>query len=164
MPETVFGLPTHALVVHLMVVLLPSAALAGLAVALVPRWRRRIGVPVAGLAVLAALMVPVALTSGNNFYDHRSTRLEFDPGTEISLMDDHKDLANKLWPWPVTLAVGVLAVVIVPRLARRYGWARRMGTRIGVVASVIAVVGAGVTLVLSVLIGEAGARAVWDHR
>lgn len=38
---TVFGLPAHPLVVHAVVVLLPLAAVAAIAAALVPRWRQR---------------------------------------------------------------------------------------------------------------------------
>ena len=41
MPETVFGLPTHAIVVHATVVLLPLAALVVLLHAFWPAARRR---------------------------------------------------------------------------------------------------------------------------
>ena len=43
MPDTVFGLPTHAIVVHATVVFLPLAALAVLLHAFWPAARRRLG-------------------------------------------------------------------------------------------------------------------------
>ncbi len=41
MLDTVFGLPTHTILVHAVVVLVPVAALATIAVAMYPRWRTR---------------------------------------------------------------------------------------------------------------------------
>ena len=43
MPETLFGLPTHILLLHIVVVLLPIAALATGLVALSSRFRHRWG-------------------------------------------------------------------------------------------------------------------------
>ncbi len=62
--DTVFGLPTHALVVHAVVVLVPVAAIGGVLVALLPRLRQRFGPLVAVLAVAAIPAVFVATQSG----------------------------------------------------------------------------------------------------
>lgn len=167
--STINGLPVHPLVVHLVVVLLPLAALTGLAVALVPSLRRRFGVVVAVLGVLAALSVPVAMVSGNWLYDHRLANLGTHPGdaTEASLIEQHKDIANTLWPWAVVLAVGVVATVGLPRLAARItatGGALVSLRVVTVLAVLATVVGAVISLELVVRIGEAGARAAWSTR
>ena len=52
--DTIFGLPTHTLVNHAAVVLVPLAAIATIAVALRPRWRERY----AGWMVLAWAVWP----------------------------------------------------------------------------------------------------------
>lgn len=166
MPSTVSGLPVHPLVVHFVVVLLPLAALTGLAVAVVPALRRRYGVLVAVLAVVAAISVPVAMVSGNNLYDHRIENLGTGPNaaTEGSLIEQHKDIAGTLWPWAVVLAVGVVAVVVLPWLADRVGSMAGLRGPLQVLAGVVTAVGAVVSLELVVRIGEAGARAAWSGR
>lgn len=63
--DTVFGLPLHTLVVHAVVVLVPLAALGTVAIAAVPAWRARFGVPVLLLTVAAVASVPVAVQSGS---------------------------------------------------------------------------------------------------
>src|SRR5690606_37927320 len=56
------GLPLHPLVVHGAVVLLPLSALVLVLVTLVPPLRRRLGVLTPLLALLAAALVPVAIS------------------------------------------------------------------------------------------------------
>lgn len=72
---TVDGLPAHILLVHLVVVLIPAIALAVLLVAVWPA-ARRAAVPVAVLAILTAILVPVTAEAGE-WLEHRvaSTRL-----------------------------------------------------------------------------------------
>jgi hypothetical protein len=62
MPETVFGLPTHAIVVHATVVFLPLASLAVLLHAFWPEagGRRRLGIVTPVLAGIALVLVPLA--------------------------------------------------------------------------------------------------------
>src|SRR3954452_15819472 len=66
MPETVFGLPTHAIVVHATVVLLPLAALAVLLYAFWPVARRRLGIVTPVLAGVALVLVPLSNQSGES--------------------------------------------------------------------------------------------------
>ena len=40
--ETLFGLPAHMFLIHAPIVLLPIVASVSVAVAVVPRWRRRL--------------------------------------------------------------------------------------------------------------------------
>lgn len=62
--STFLGLPVHALVVHAVVVLLPLAAIAAFALAVVPGWRIRFGWSTLALVTVATGSVPVARESG----------------------------------------------------------------------------------------------------
>ncbi|HEY9391402.1 MAG TPA: DUF2231 domain-containing protein [Mycobacteriales bacterium] len=163
---TISGLPVHPLVVHLVVVLLPLAALTGLAVALVPALRRRYGAVVGVLNVVAGLAVPAAMVSGNWLYDHRIDNLGNHPGdaTEASLMVQHKDVANTLWPWATVLVVGVLLTLCLPRMAGRFGRVRQFRLPLAGLAVLLTAIGAVASVYLVVQIGEAGARAAWSTR
>ena len=66
MPESVLGLPTHAILVHATVVLLPLAALAVLLHAFWPTARHRLGVVTPLLAGAALVLVPLSTASGED--------------------------------------------------------------------------------------------------
>ena len=180
-----FGLPTHAIVVHAAVVLLPLAALAGVAVALVPPLRRRYG-PLVGLLTLAAVAtVPVATRSGEELFRRQSARFGPADVTEAGLMEEHRELGEQLLPWALLLLVGVALVLLPPVLARRRmpvgaggapnavgaggpGGARGPGvpgwTRpVALLAAAVTLVGAVATIVLVVRIGHAGSKASWER-
>ena len=140
------GLPLHPLIVHAVVVLVPLTALALVLGALLPAIRKRLGIvtPIAALVVLA--LVPVTMLAGE--------ALAQEVG-EIPAVVHHAELGRMLWPW-------VLAMFIVA--AAQWGWyrsgrpPRRAGRAIITILAVLS--GAGSTIMV-VLIGEAGARAVW---
>ena len=113
---TVFGLPTHALVVHAVVVLLPLAAAAAVVVALVPAARRRYGVVVALLTVAAVGAVPVATRSGERLFARKSATFGPSDTVEAGLMERHRELGGQVLPWALLLLAGVLVVVALPLL------------------------------------------------
>src|SRR3954468_21143633 len=90
MPETVFGLPTHAIVVHATVVFLPLASLAVLMHAFWPEARRRLGIVTPVVAGIALVLVPLATQSGEG--------LEHSVG-ENALVERHAELADGMLPW-----------------------------------------------------------------
>lgn len=200
------GLPTHALIVHLTVIALPVAALGGILVALVPWVRRRYGVPILLVGVLAAVLMPVTIKSGEYLYAQRSAAFTAADLTEAGLMQHHEDLALALPKWVVLLMIGLFLVVVPPLLVRwdrsrsgfhsrgrvpvpvgagvpaaddgtapapAPGLAGRMeladpdgpGWQLPVmlVGIVVTLVGAALTLVMVVRVGEAGASAAWQH-
>ena len=112
------GLPTHALIVHLTVIALPVAALGGILVALVPWVRRRYGVPILLVGVLAAVLMPVTIKSGEYLYAQRSAAFTAADLTEAGLMQHHEDLALALPKWVVLLMIGLFLVVVPPLLVR----------------------------------------------
>lgn len=147
MPYTVFGLPTHILIIHVTVVGIPLACLATLAIAIRPAWRRRFGWWVAGLAVI---MVPVTYATqlaGTQLYNHNSYLQ--------SVAAQHKSLGSTL-VWFVA-AVAVLALALV--LAEKRGYADHHATM--VVIAALAIGASAICLVRCVQVGDSGARAAW---
>jgi len=146
-PETVFGLPAHPLIVHATVVLVPLGALLVLLHAVWPAARRRLGVVTPLVALVGLVLTPLSTESGEN--------LERAVGRS-ELVEEHAHLADGLLPWMVALFVVAVAVYVLGR--------RPAGPRlVGVVAAVLALVAVvGVTQQV-VRIGHSGAEAVWTQ-
>ncbi|MDH2414242.1 DUF2231 domain-containing protein [Nocardioides sp. CER19] len=151
MLDLIDGLPVHPLVVHAVVVLLPLAALGTLGLALVPRWRAHYGPLVTGIAALAAVLVPVATSSGEALEKHVG-----DPGR-------HAQLGDQLIWFAVPLAVLALVLTV---LARRTTADRASSGRAWLPTAVaaLAAVAAIATSVQVYRVGESGARAVWSDQ
>jgi hypothetical protein len=151
MPETVFGLPTHAIVVHATVVFLPLAAFAVLLHAFWPAARRRLGVVTPLLAGVALVLVPLATQSGEN--------LERSVGRS-RLVERHAELADGMLPWAIGLFVVAAGLWLLDRRAARPSGGRRPRW-LPVVAGALAVVAAVGTVQQVVRVGHAGAEATW---
>ncbi|TAL22991.1 MAG: hypothetical protein EPN99_05070 [Frankiales bacterium] len=141
------GLPLHVLVVHVTVVLVPTAALAVLLVAAWPAARVRLGPLPLALALGALAVVPVTTSAGNWLRDRVG---------ESAPVRRHAELGEGLLPWVVALAVVAAAV----------WW---LGSRLDtgllrVLAAVLALVVAAGTVVTVYRAGESGARSVWEGR
>lgn len=157
--DTFFGLPTHAIIVHAVVIFVPLTALAATALTAVPRWRTRYEV----LAALAALTsigsVFIAQESGEILED-RVLRTE---GAPLELVLEHTSLGADLLPWVLLLSIALLGLIGLAYWGRRRGadrpsWLNLTGWGIGA----LSVVGALVSLVYVVLIGHSGSEAVWS--
>ena len=144
--DTINGLPIHPLVVHAVVVLLPLSILGVLALVIRPAWRPRYGILVAGCALVATALVPVATQSGEALEKHVG-----DPG-------GHAQLGDQLLWFAIPLAITAVALVLVDR-----GYADPLVRRpvAGVVLSVLAVVAAVAAGAQVYRVGESGARAAW---
>lgn len=153
--DTVAGLPTHPLVVHVAVVLLPLSALALVAIIAVRRWRAAYGwLTMAGLAVGAAGAVLAAQTG-----EALAVR--------VGLPADHARWGDLLEKAGVVLLV-VAAMWFV--LQRRSGTDTERATCsmllpiVQRVAAGLSIVMAASVLVLTVVVGHSGATAVWAGR
>lgn len=154
MPETVFGLPTHAIVVHATVVLLPLAALAVLLHAFWPAARRRLGGATPVLAGVALVLVPMATQSGES--------LEEAVGHN-ALVERHAELADGMLPWAIGLFVVAVGLWWLDRRRSRGAETDVSRARwVPVVAGVLAVVSVVGTVQQVVRVGHAGAKATWD--
>ena len=142
------GLPAHALLVHLVVVLLPLAAVAAILVSAWPAAQRKLTFLVPLGAVVGALAVPITTRAGEDL----AKKLGNPP-----FIDKHADLGGMVLPWAAALAVTTIAqwlylrrdaVATVPRL----------------VLAVLVVASAIGTAVIVALTGDSGAQAVWGNR
>jgi len=151
-PETVFGLPTHAIVVHATVVFLPLASLVVLLHAFWPAARRRLGGVTPLLAAIALVLVPLATQSGEGL-EHSVAH--------SALIERHAELADGMLPWAVGLFVVAVGLWLLDR-----GRARRTSGSeprwLPAVVSVLAVVAVAGTVQQIVRVGHAGAQATWN--
>ena len=149
MPDTVFGLPTHAIVVHATVVLLPLASLVVLLHAFWPAARRRLGIVTPVLAGVALVLVPLSTESGESL-EHAVGR--------SGLIRRHAELADGMLPWALALFVVAAALWLLGRRGRSGSGPRWMSA----VAAIFAVVVAAGALQQVVRVGHAGAEATWN--
>ena len=139
------GLPLHPLVVHAAVIFGPLGALLALAYVAVPRWRERLRWPTLALALVAVGALLTAYLTGKGFLNSKP-QLKGSPQVAI-----HVDRARMLL-W-ATLAFGVLAAGATATHDRVDALGGALRILLGASALVV--------LVLVVLTGDAGARAVW---
>jgi uncharacterized membrane protein YfcA len=151
-PATVFGLPTHAIVVHATVVLLPLASLVVLLHAFWPEARRRLGVVTPVLAGIAMVLVPLSTQSGEGL-EHAMR--------ENALIERHAELADGMLPWAIGLFVVAVGLWLLDRRRARQSTAREPRW-LPIVVSVLAVVAVAGTVQQIVRVGHAGAQATWN--
>ncbi|CAO5249762.1 DUF2231 domain-containing protein [Frankia sp. AgKG'84/4] len=162
-PTEINGLPAHALLVHVVVVLVPLAALLVVLSALWPAARRRLGVLTPLCALVAVVSVPLTTHAG----EWLEARVPADP-----LVRRHAELGDQLLPW-----AGGLFVIA----AFGWYWSRRADglagapaagggahatarggvTAMTAVLAVLAIVIAVGSVVQIYRIGDSGAKAVW---
>jgi uncharacterized membrane protein len=152
---TINGIPPHPLIVHAAVVLVPLAALFATAYAVLPsrRWQTR--TPAAVLSVAAAVAVWLAAATGDSL---KSSLHE-----DTSLIQTHEH-----WAGLLQAAMWVLAALVVvawwslPHHNPLPDKDHKQGvTTLAKPLVVLLPVAAATVLVLVVLTGDAGARAVW---
>lgn len=151
------GLPLHPLVVHAAVVFTPLAVLAVIVFALWPRHRWLTRWPTVVLTVLAAGSVVVARQSGLALVDARPAL--------APLVEEHQARANVLGPLVLVLlvlvAVGAWSLGGPSALASGAGARESRVAALDRVLPVLLVLVALAVLVMVVLTGDSGSRAVW---
>ena len=152
---SVHGIPAHPLVVHAAVVLVPLAILFVAAYALWPRRRWQTRTPAIVLAIAAALSVQLATMTG----DQLKNRLHED----TALIHTHERYAGYLqaamWVLAALMAVAWWALPHenpLPDKEHRSG-VRPLAWPLTILVPIVSLA----VLVLVVLTGDAGARAVW---
>jgi hypothetical protein len=160
-PDTVNGLPLHALVLHATVVLIPLAGLLGVVFA-IPRLRAWATVPLPLVAVAAAVSALVTAASGQNLKEAGGQGGAGLGGPVLELVEEHQELAQQLVV--MTLIYAVLAVVaaVVAWRARRRAPDGRTGGALLTGLAVLLVLGAVVVGVQTFRVGDVGPQAVWN--
>lgn len=154
---TIAGLPLHPLVVHAAVVLIPLSALLAIWFAVQPRWRWLTRWPTAVLSVAVVGIGFISTQSGESLR-------ESSPKVEQAV-HEHAE-RGELLSW---LLVGFAALVVVGAYALsgssaladgRGAWESRI-PQLEKVLPVLLVLAGVAVLVMVVLVGDSGARAVW---
>ncbi len=149
-------MPLHPLVIHAVVVLVPLAALAALAMTM-SRWRWLARWPALLLTLGATASAYVATLTGED--------LQRDRGLNTAQVRTHAEWGDRLMIslWVFTVLVAA-AFWVWPSVTRLVG-ANDRPARVAVLEKpllVLVPLAAVVVLVLVVLTGDAGARAVWQ--
>lgn len=174
MPDTLFGLPTHVLLQHVVVVLLPIAAAAALLVALWAWYRHHLGLATLVSTFLVTLFVPLTTQSGESL----ASRLP-----ESQVITAHAAAGDRL-QWVAALFGLCLFAVVALDLRRRMpatvglapaeAWVSHRApaswrdgapswtTPALTVARILLVVAAIAVIVVVIQAGHSGARAVWS--
>ena len=142
---TVAGLPLHPLVVHVVVVLVPIAAVGAIVMAIWPRISRRVGSVIVLASALGAGASFVAKASGEAFTQVRGT-----PATHAQLGDTLPFIALALF---VTLLVFWLFDRGIPGNRPRPVWMRLF--------AVLLVGVAILAIAWTIRTGHTGAESVW---
>jgi hypothetical protein len=144
----IFGLPSHILVIHLVVVGIPVACLATVAIAVRPQWRGgRFGLAVVVLDALAVIGTYIAKLSGLAFFNHQ-------PGFKnIPAIVSHRNLGLTL----IWYVLGLLLAAVLLVLAEKYE-----RPPLTTVFAIVAIAASVATVVQTVRVGDAGARATWS--
>jgi hypothetical protein len=175
-PENLFGLPTHILLLHVVVVLLPVAAAATVLVALWPAFRHHAGIVTLIGTFVVTLFVPLTSQAGENL----AARLPDSP-----LIAEHANVGHQVTIWAAVFGLSLFGVVLIglvrrasvspDRLTVSEGWAVRLmpsgwrdtapgwSTAAFRVAQVLAVVTAIMVTYVVIRAGHTGAQAVWTH-
>jgi len=154
MPETVFGLPLHPLVVHGAVVLVPLAALLTIVVAASPDKRARLGWVTWGMASIALIATFVAEVSG------QSLQRELYPDVVPQSVSDHQQLGtNAIWfALALWLAVTALLLIDFDRRRRTDFGSPVLPTVLAVLAIMVAMAATAQIL----LTGWSGTKSQWQ--
>jgi hypothetical protein len=162
-PNDLFGLPAHPLLVHVPVVLVPLATIGALVALFVPRWRSWL-LPVTAIgATIGIVGVQLAMWSGEN--------LQAD-GEEGALVERHIQLADQTRPLVALFFVAAVAVAVVAWLAQRRSVADGPGTprrpstlaRLVVPLCALSVLTGVVATVWITQAGHAGSKSVWHDK
>jgi predicted membrane protein DUF2231 len=143
------GLPLHVLSVHAAVVFGPLAAVVAIAYATRPSWRDRLRWVALAVVLIATVAIWVAFLSGEDFFE--SDRFAGVRGEARDRIETHEEYAETL-----RLITSGFAVVTVAAT-----WLHHRAGAVRYLLSALVVVGAVLTLVWTILTGDAGAQAVW---
>jgi len=148
--------PLHPLVIHAVVVFVPLAALSAIAF-VVPRWRWLARWPALILTLGATAASYVATISGDDLMKDR--------GLNTPLVRTHEEWGERLMlAMYVFAALVIVAFWVLPHVTRISGGKDRPSrvAALELPLTILVPLAAVAVLVLAVLTGDAGAKAVWS--
>ena len=136
-PDTIQGLPTHILVVHAVVVLVPLGALGAVLYALVPRWRDSLRWTTLFVLTAGLASVPVAKSAGEQLRSSLTAKGQLGGSAT----------------WVLFVA---LVLLTRPRASAKVSRAVLIALSVGVLA------GSATSVTYVVLTGHTGSKAAWN--
>ncbi len=163
MPTTIFGLPAHILLIHVVIVLIPLGALFTGLSAVWPAARHKLGFISPLTSLIALIFVPITVSAGSWLKNqlHYSGALE-------ARIQHHANLAGGFGWYALGLFVVSAAVWWVGRdhefgvISHGSGTASRLPALWATVLMVVSVAMSLLIVWQLYRIGDAGAHAVWD--
>ncbi|MEJ6018900.1 DUF2231 domain-containing protein [Corynebacterium sp. H113] len=149
--ESIAGLPTHPLIVHLAVVAVPVAAILTLIYAFRPTLRAKFGIVTVAINFVAAVATVLARSTGEAMLPLVNLSEE-NPGP----VSTHAAYANYM-----LIAVGLMFIASAVLLWRDRRQAETPGS-IGTIAIIVMAIAAIASLVFVFLTGHEGAVLVWE--
>jgi hypothetical protein len=174
--STAFGLPAHALFLHVPVVLVPILAGVVIALAVRPVWRVRYGLAAGIFAIVTMAATILTAGAGEKLRDERMARLKQFGGAarapqeggaprggggEASLLERHADLGSELRMLVSLLTLLLVVLVILARYRAAASEGLLARPVIGTAAAAVAVVVAIVSAIWVVRAGHLGAEMTW---
>lgn len=172
--DKIAGLPVHILIIHVVVVLGPIAALMAIAFAVRPVWRARLRMPLSVLAVLTGLAGLIAGESGEAL-ERRVTAADGGDAAAMATLHAHTEAGDVAKV--VCLAFMVLTLALIwtllrpaslPRAAAADEGSEARGARPAAAQGPLALVAAVVLAAMSLgtlysvtVTGHTGAKAAW---
>lgn len=161
MPMVVNGLPAHVLMVHLVVVLVPAAAVLLILAIVWPAARERIGIFGPLIAAITLVLVPLTAEAGEWFKD----RLDIHDET----IEHHADLGSTMVYWSIGVFVLAVAWWIIAsnsgrKLLAKMGPLETFAANkvVRILVGILAVVVAVGSVYTVIMIGDTGAQATWS--
>lgn len=151
------GLPAHVLLIHVVVVLIPLAALLAILGVVWPRVRRRLGIITPLTALTGLIFVPLTTSAGEWLRDRV-------PSSD--LVRRHAQLGDGLLLWAALLFALAAGVWLLDVSATR-GWqlpAALLSRATRTISTALLVVVAVVAVVQVYRIGDSGAKVAWNDR
>lgn len=146
------GLPLHPLIVHAVVILLPLTVAGTILGTVWPAARRRLGIVTPLGALIVLILVPITVAAGESLRDVVGPV----PGVER-----HEMFGRMLLPWAIALFLATAGQWAWYRWGEAHAGTRSRARFITIAIGIVAVLIAVGALVMVVLIGESGSRAVW---
>jgi hypothetical protein len=148
--STIQGLPTHVLLVHFIVALVPLTAALAILSAVWPAARRRLVWLVVFLATAMVVLTPLTVEAGE--------WLEQRVGA-TDVLNDHTALGDTMLYFASGLLLGAVLLAFVHLREQRD---RPLSTIVTVVIAAIVVLSSGAAVIQVYRIGESGARSAWS--
>ena len=152
--KTLFGLPAHALLVHVPIVLIPLSAIGAAGVWWEP-WRRRFGWATAAILAVAGIFTQLAISSGQTLAHQLDNR--------SALVRAHTRIAEDIRPFLLLFFIALVGFLYLERRRRGVG-AVTLKTPILIGAFAATIVFAGTSIYWVARIGHTGSKAVWQPK